>query len=328
MFYALWVPDLFMKRVESSGQWSLFCPNEAKGLADVHGAEFEALYEQYEREGKARKTVPAQDLWFAIMASQVETGTPYMLYKDACNAKSNQKNLGTIKSSNLCTEIVEYTAPDEVAVCNLASVNLSAFVDTEKRTYDFKKLYEVTKVVTRNLNKVIDVNFYPIEEARRSNMRHRPIGIGVQGLADAFAKMRLPFDSEAAMKLNKDIFETIYYGSVEASAELARDQGPYSTYEGSPISQGILQPDMWGVTPNNDLWDWTALRQKVAQWGVRNSLLLAPMPTASTAQIMGNNESTEPFTTNMYNRRVLAGEFTIVNKVSHHPRLLIIIDKL
>ena len=291
LFYALWVPDLFMKRVKANGTWSLFCPNEAKGLADVYGDEFEALYTKYESEGKARKVMQAQELWFAVMASQVETGTPYMLYKDACNSKSNQKNLGTIKSSNLCTEIVEYTAPDEVAVCNLASVNLSAFVNEAApgsrsgRTFDFQKLYQVTKVVTRNLNKVIDVNFYPIPEARNSNMRHRPIGLGVQGLADAFAKMRFPFDSEAASKLNRDIFETMYYASMEASAELARDLGPYSTYEGSPVSQGILQPDMWGVTTNNDLWDWTALRQKVAQWGIRNSLLLAPMPTASTAQV-------------------------------------------
>lgn len=320
LFYALWIPDLFMKRVEQNGQWSLFCPNEAKGLADCHSEAFDTLYETYEREGRARKTIPAQDLWFAIMASQVETGTPYMLFKDACNAKSNQKNLGTIKSSNLCTEIVEYTSSDEIAVCNLASLNLSAFVelgDSVKGTqssYDFKRLYQVTKVVTKNLNKVIDVNFYPVPEAQNSNMRHRPIGIGVQGLADAFAKMRLPFDSAEAMKLNKDIFETIYFGALEASCELAKQHGPYSSYEGSPISQGILQPDLWKVETKNDRWNWTELRAKISQYGVRNSLLLAPMPTASTAQIMGNNESTEPFTTNMYNRRVLAGEFTVVNK--------------
>jgi ribonucleoside-diphosphate reductase alpha subunit len=316
LFYALWVPDLFMKRVESKGQWSLFCPNEAPGLANVHSEEFEALYTRYEEEGRARKTIPAQELWFAILSSQVETGTPYMLFKDSCNRKSNQKNLGTIRSSNLCTEIVEYTAPDEVAVCNLASVNLSSFVtvnDEGKKEYDFQQLYKITKVVARNLNKVIDVNFYPVPEAKNSNMRHRPIGIGVQGLADAFAKMRLPFDCPEAMKLNKEIFETIYFASLEASAELARDQGTYSTYEGSPASQGILQHDMWDVKPT-DRWDWDGLRAKISQWGLRNSLLLAPMPTASTAQIMGNNESTEPFTSNMYNRRVLAGEFTVVNK--------------
>ena len=313
LFYAMWVPDLFMKRVEQNGTWSLFCPNEAQGLPDVWGEEFEALYEKYEKEGKARKTIPAQDLWFAILASQVETGTPYMLFKDACNRKSNQQNLGTIKSSNLCTEIVEYTSPDEIAVCNLASVNLASFVEEPTRTYDFKRLYEVTKVVTKNLNKVIDVNFYPVPEAKNSNMRHRPIGIGVQGLADAFARMRLPFESTGAMDLNRDIFETMYYAAVEASCEIAKEQGPYMTYEGSPMSKGIFQPDMWGVKPT-DRWNWAELREKVKQYGVRNSLLLAPMPTASTAQIMGNNESTEPFTSNMYNRRVLAGEFTIVNK--------------
>lgn len=318
LFYALWVTDLFMKRVESGGQWTLFCPNEAPGLADCWGAEHEALYERYEREGKGRKTMPAQELWFAVLTAQVETGTPYMLYKDACNSKSNQQNLGCIKSSNLCTEIVEYTAPDEVAVCNLASVNLAAFVqgypDKDQRTYDFQKLYEVTKVVTKNLNKVIDVNFYPVEEARNSNMRHRPIGMGVQGLADTFAKMRYPFDSQLACDLNKDIFETMYFAAVEASCELAQRDGTYSTYEGSPASQGRLQPDMWEGTVLSDRWDWSSLRAKVAQFGLRNSLLMAPMPTASTAQIMGNNESTEPFTSNMYNRRVLAGEFTVVNK--------------
>jgi ribonucleoside-diphosphate reductase subunit M1 len=248
------------------------------------------------------------------LAAQVETGTPYMLFKDACNAKSNQQNLGTIKSSNLCTEIVEYTSPDEVAVCNLASLNLAAFVDETTKTYDFQRLYECTKVVTRNLNKVIDVNFYPIPEARNSNMRHRPIGIGVQGLADAFARMRYPFDSHKACQLNKEIFETMYFAATEASMELAKEHGPYSTYEGSPVSKGILQPDMWNVTPT-DRWDWAGLRENIKAHGIRNSLLLAPMPTASTAQIMGNNESTEPFTSNMYNRRVLAGEFTIVNKV-------------
>lgn len=284
LFYALWIPDLFMKRVEANASWSFFCPNEAPGLADVWGAEFEALFERYEAEGKARKTMSAQELWFAILASQVETGTPYMLYKDACNAKSNQKNLGTIKSSNLCTEIVQFTSPEEVAVCNLASLNLSSFVDESSRTYDFDRLHQVAKVVTKNLNKVIDVNFYPVQEARISNNRHRPIGIGVQGLADAFAKMRMPFDSPEAMQLNKDIFESIYYAAVEASCELAAVHGPYSSYEGSPMSQGIFQQDMWGVA-SSDRLDWPALRAKVAQHGVRNSLLLAPMPTASTAQV-------------------------------------------
>ena len=313
LFYALWISDLFMRRVESAGQWSLFCPNEAPGLADCWGEEHDALYERYEKEGRARKTMPAQDLWFAILSAQVETGTPYMLYKDACNRKSNQQNLGTIKSSNLCTEVIEYTAPDEVAVCNLASINLAAMVN-EDSSYDFQRLYEVTKVVTRNLNKVIDVNFYPVPEAEKSNKRHRPIGIGVQGLADTFAKMRMPFDSDDACALNKDIFETMYYAAVESSTELAEVEGHYETYQGSPASLGRLQPDMWEGTTYSDRWDWVALRAKVAKYGLRNSLLLAPMPTASTAQIMGNNESTEPFTSNMYNRRVLAGEFTVVNK--------------
>ena len=313
LFYAMWISDLFMRRVESNEQWSLFCPNEAPGLADCWGQEHDELYERYEKQGLARKTLPAQDLWFAILSAQVETGTPYILYKDACNRKSNQQNLGTIKSSNLCTEIIEYTAPDEVAVCNLASINLSAFV-LDDQSYDFQQLYTVTKVVTRNLNRVIDVNFYPVPEAKRSNLRHRPIGIGVQGLADAFAKMRLPFESDAACQLNKDIFETMYYAAVEASCELALKEGTYDTYAGSPASKGILQPDMWEGTTFSGRWDWSALRAKVAQHGLRNSLLLAPMPTASTAQIMGNNESTEPFTSNMYNRRVLAGEFTVVNK--------------
>lgn len=334
LFYALWISDLFMKRVEENGTWSLFCPNEAKGLADVWGEEFEALYAKHEAAGLARKTMPAQELWYAILASQVETGTPYMVYKDACNRKSNQQNLGTIRSSNLCTEIVEYTSPDEVAVCNLASVNLAAFVEetsvkaaaAKPPAYDFQKLYEVTKVVTKNLNKVIDVNFYPVKEARNSNMRHRPIGIGVQGLADAFAKMRHPFESPEAMQLNKDIFETMYFAAMEASCEVAQRDGPYSTYAGSPVSKGIFQFDMWGVTPSNR-WDWAGLKEKVKQHGVRNSLMLAPMPTASTAQILGNNESTEPFTSNMYNRRVLAGEFTVINKVRpHRPTSLHIVD--
>lgn len=284
LFYALWIPDLFMKRVESNGKWSLFCPNEAKGLQDVWGTEFEALYTKYESEGKARKTFPAQELWMAILSSQVETGTPYMLYKDACNAKSNQQNLGTIKSSNLCTEIVEYTSPDECAVCNLASVNLSSFVNESTREYDFQKLYEVTKVVTKNLNRVIDVNYYPIIEAQNSNRRHRPIGMGVQGLADAFAKMKYPFESIEACNLNKDIFETMYFAAVEASCELAERDGPYETYQGSPMSRGVFQPDMWGIVPS-DRWDWKSLREKVAKHGVRNSLLMAPMPTASTAQV-------------------------------------------
>uniref|UniRef100_A0A6U0ZN63 Ribonucleoside-diphosphate reductase n=1 Tax=Rhizochromulina marina TaxID=1034831 RepID=A0A6U0ZN63_9STRA len=313
LFYALWTPDLFMKRVQSDGEWSLFCPNEAPGLADCWGEEFEALYERYEKEGRARKTIKAQQLWFAVLNSQCETGTPYMLYKDHCNRKSNQQNLGTIKSSNLCTEIIEYTAPDEVAVCNLASINLSAFVNQADRTYDFQRLYEVTKVVTRNLNRVIDNNYYPVEEARRSNMRHRPVGLGVQGLADTFCLMRHPFESEEARQLNKDIFETIYFGAVEASVELAAVDGPYETYEGSPASKGQLQYDLWGVTPS-DRWDWAAVKEKLAQHGMRNSLLMAPMPTASTAQILGNNESIEPFTSNMYNRRVLSGEFVVVNK--------------
>jgi ribonucleoside-diphosphate reductase alpha subunit len=313
LFYAMWIPDLFMKRVEENGLWSLFCPNEAKGLPDVWGEKFEELYIRYEQSGLARRTLPAQELWFAILSSQVETGTPYMVYKDACNRKSNQQNLGTIKSSNLCTEIVEYTSPDEVAVCNLASINLSNFVDETKKEFDFEKLYEVTKVVTKNLNKVIDVNFYPIKEAENSNLRHRPIGIGVQGLADTFAKMRYAFESPSAMDLNKDIFETMYYAALESSCDLAKRDGPYSTYDGCPISKGILQPDMWGIAPSTR-WNWSALRSKVAKYGIRNSLLLAPMPTASTAQILGNNESTEPFTSNMYNRRVLAGEFTVVNK--------------
>jgi ribonucleoside-diphosphate reductase alpha subunit len=262
LFYAMWIPDLFMKRVEANGTWSLFCPNECPGLQDKWGPEFEELFTQYEKEGRQRKTMPAQELWMAILSSQVETGTPYMLYKDACNSKSNQQNLGTIKSSNLCTEIVEFTSPDECAVCNLASINLSAFVDESTKTYDFQKLYEVSKVVTKNLNKVIDVNFYPIKEAENSNRRHRPIGIGVQGLADAFAKMRFPFESAKATQLNKDIFETIYYAAVESSAELAAKDGPYETYEGSPMSKGVMQPDMWGVTPSTR-WNWDALREKV-----------------------------------------------------------------
>lgn len=312
LFYALWIPDLFMKRVKEDGEWSLFCPNEAPGLHETYGEEFERLYEKYEREGRARKVVRAQDLWFEILESQVETGTPYMLYKDHANRKSNQKNLGTIQSSNLCTEIIEYTAPDEIAVCNLASISLPRFVKDGK--FDHQKLYEITKVVTRNLNKIIDINYYPVPEARKSNLRHRPIGIGVQGLADTFVMLRMPYDSEEARGLNKDIFETIYYAALEASMELAQKDGPYETYEGSPISQGIFQFDMWGVKPTSGRWDWEALRQKILKYGVRNSLLLAPMPTASTSQILGNNECFEPFTSNMYVRRVLSGEFIVVNK--------------
>ncbi|GFV68925.1 ribonucleoside-diphosphate reductase large subunit [Trichonephila clavipes] len=312
LFYALWIPDLFMKRVEKNEMWSLMCPDESPGLHTCYGEEFEQLYEKYEKEGRFRCQVEAQRVWFAIIESQVETGTPYMLYKDACNRKSNQKNLGTIQCSNLCTEIVEYTSPDEIAVCNLASVALNRYV--KDQTFDFEKLRDVTKVITRNLNKIIDVNYYPVPEAAKSNKRHRPIGIGVQGLADAFILMRYPFDSEEAQKLNIEIFETIYYAALEASCELAEKDGPYETYEGSPSSQGILQYDMWNVTPT-DKWDWAALKQKIAKHGLRNSLLVAPMPTASTAQILGNNESIEPYTSNIYTRRVLSGEFQVVN---HH----------
>ncbi len=313
LFYALWISDLFMKRVKEDGVWSLFCPNEAPGLPEVYGDEFEALYTQYEREGRARQTVKAQELWFAILDSQIETGTPYILYKDAANKKSNQKNLGTIKSSNLCTEIMEYTSADEVAVCNLASIALPRFVDPVNKSFDFEKLHEITKVVTRNLNKVIDINYYPIEEARNSNMRHRPIGIGVQGLADAFMMMRLPFDSDEAAQLNKDIFETIYHASLTESCVIAAKDGPYSTFQGSPASEGILQFDMWGVTPSTR-YDWDGLKASIKEKGIRNSLLLAPMPTASTSQILGNNECFEPYTSNLYTRRTLSGEFIVVNK--------------
>ena len=364
LFYALWIPDLFMKRVESNGKWSLMCPNECPGLSDCSGAEFEALYEKYESEGKFREQIDAQKLWFAVIEAQTETGTPYMLYKDACNQKSNQKNLGTIKCSNLCTEIVEYTAPDEVAVCNLvrwlpnqfvpvfflastnagstvpdrvvytaryfvligvrsafgcvrtglqASIALSKFADPKTKKFDFKRLHEVTKIVVRNLNKIVDINLYPIPEARKSNMRHRPIGMGVQGLADTYCLLRMPFDSPEAKLLNQQIFETMYHGGLEASCELAAKHGTYGSYEGSPVSKGELQYDMWGVTPTG-LQDWAGLKAKIAEHGVRNSLLLAPMPTASTAQILGNNEACEPFTSNVYARRVLSGEFQCVNK--------------
>jgi len=290
----------------------LMCPHECPGLSDVHSAEFVALYTKYEQEGKGRKTIKAQDLWFKILESQIETGTPYMLYKDAANSKSNQQNLGTIKSSNLCTEIIEYTAPDEIAVCNLASLALPKYV-TEEKTFDHDKLFEVTYQATLNLNKIIDENFYPVEAAKNSNLRHRPIGLGVQGLADTYILMGFPFESDDAKKLNKEIFETIYYASMTASKDLSKELGPYSTYEGSPVSKGIFQPDMWGVTPSTR-WEWNVLKEEVLKYGVRNSLLLAPMPTASTAQILGNNECFEPYTSNIYTRRVLSGEFIIVNK--------------
>ena len=312
LFYAMWIPDLFMERVKEGGNWSLFCPNESPGLFDTHSGEFEALYHKYEKEGKARKTVKAQDLWFAILESQIETGTPYILYKDAANRKSNQKNLGTIRSSNLCTGILEYTSKDEVAVCNLASLALPKYVN-EDASFNFDKLYEITRVVTRNLNKVIDINYYPIPEARNSNMRHRPIGIGVQGLADAFIKMRFPFDSKEAKQLNKDIFETIYFAALTESNIMAKEEGTYETYDGSPMSKGEMQFDMWGVSPS-DRWDWNKLRKEIKKNGTRNSLLVAPMPTASTSQILGNNECFEPYTSNIYTRRTLSGEYIIMNK--------------
>jgi ribonucleoside-diphosphate reductase alpha chain len=316
LFFALWTPDLFMKRVEENGDWSLFCPNEAPGLHECWGKEFEMLYAKYEKEGRARRTVKAQELWFAVLEAQTETGTPYMLFKDHANSKSNQQNLGTIKSSNLCTEIIEYTAADEIAVCNLASIALPRYVkeDNGVKSFDHQKLYNVTYHVTKNLNKVIDINYYPVEEARNSNMRHRPIGLGVQGLADTFIHLRMPFESEEAAQLNKDIFETIYFAAMTASKDLARKEGPYQTFEGSPISRGIFQFDMWGVKPESGRWDWETLRNEVVEHGVRNSLLVAPMPTASTAQILGNNESFEPYTSNIYVRRVLSGEFMVVNK--------------
>ncbi len=311
LFYALWISDLFMQRVEANEDWSLFCPNEAPGLSECWGEAFENLYTQYEKEGRARKTVKAQELWFAILDAQIETGNPYLLYKDAANRKSNQQNLGTIKSSNLCTEIIEYTSPDEVAVCNLASLALPRFVIDGR--FDHQKLYEVTYEVTRNLNKIIDNNYYPIPEARNSNMRHRPIGLGIQGLADAFILLRLPFESELAKVLNKNIFETIYFAAMTASKDLALEQGHYESFPGSPLSKGIFQFDMWNVEPT-DRWDWKSLKKEVMETGVRNSLLVAPMPTASTSQILGNNECFEPYTSNIYSRRVLSGEFIIVNK--------------
>ncbi|MEE3134932.1 MAG: ribonucleoside-diphosphate reductase subunit alpha [Candidatus Thermoplasmatota archaeon] len=314
LFYALWTPDLFMERVESDGEWSLFCPNECSGLHDVYGEEFNELYHKYESEGLARRTVKARDLWEAVVSTQIETGTPYMLYKDAANQKSNQKNLGTIRSSNLCTEIMEYTSPDEVAVCNLASIALPKFVDTENMKFDHQKLYDVTYRAAYNLNRVIDVNYYPVPEARNSNMRHRPIGLGVQGLADTFAMLKLNFDGDGAKQLNKDIFETIYFAALTCSADLSVRDGPYETFAGSPASKGILQFDMWNVKPDSGNWDWDSLKEKVVDTGIRNSLLLAPMPTASTSQILGNNECFEAFTSNLYTRRTLSGEFIILNK--------------
>lgn len=311
LFYALWISDLFMERVKNNENWSLFCPNEAPGLCDTYGGEFEALYHKYEEEGRARKVVRAQEIWSAIIESQIETGTPYMLYKDAANKKSNQKNLGTIKSSNLCTEIMEYTSADEVAVCNLASIALPKFV--ENGEFNHTQLYNITRVVTRNLNKVIDVNYYPIPEARNSNMRHRPIGIGVQGLADAFILMGYPFDSPEARKLNKEIFETIYFAAVTESNAIALKDGHYESFPGSPASKGELQYDMWGVEPS-DRWNWAELKANIKKHGMRNSLLLAPMPTASTSQILGNNECIEPYTSNIYTRRTLSGEYIVVNK--------------
>ncbi|WMW78160.1 ribonucleoside-diphosphate reductase subunit alpha [Flavobacterium sp. 20NA77.7] len=314
LFYAMWISDLFMKRVEADATWTLMCPNECPGLYDVYGEEFDKLYESYEAAGKGRKTIKARELWEKILESQIETGTPYMLYKDSANRKSNQKNLGTIRSSNLCTEILEYTSEDEVAVCNLASISLPMFV--ENGAFNHQHLYDVTKRITRNLNRVIDRNYYPVEEAKNSNMRHRPVGLGVQGLADAFILLRMPFTSDEAKQLNQDIFETIYFAAVTASMELAKEEGPYSTFKGSPISKGEFQYNLWGLK-DEDLsgkWDWTSLRKEVMKHGVRNSLLLAPMPTASTSQILGNNEAFEPYTSNLYTRRVLSGEFIIVNK--------------
>ena len=315
LFTAMWIPDLFMKRVEEGGRWSLFCPDTAKGLSDCYGDEFDKLYTKYEQEGLAKRTVDAAEVWKAILKSQTETGTPYMLYKDACNAKSNQKNLGVIKSSNLCVEILEYTDKDETAVCNLGSIALPKFVDTENNTFDYEALHRVTKVLTKNLNKVIDRNYYPTVNARQSNVRHRPIGIGVQGLADAFNMCKLPFDCDASRAMNSYIFETMYHAALEASCDLAKASHPYPTFKGSPASEGILQFDMWqGETKLSGMYDWDAMRQRIKLDGLRNSLLLAPMPTASTAQILGNNECFEPYTTNIYLRRTLAGEFVVVNK--------------
>ncbi|MCP4440316.1 MAG: ribonucleoside-diphosphate reductase subunit alpha [Aureispira sp.] len=311
LFYAMWISDLFMKRVEEDSTWTLMCPNECPGLYDSYGDEFEALYLKYEREGRGRKQINARDLWSKVLESQVETGTPYILYKDAANKKSNQKNLGTIRSSNLCTEIMEYTSKDEVAVCNLASISLAKFVIDGR--FDFDRLYEIARIVTNNLNKVIDINYYPVKEAENSNMRHRPIGIGVQGLADAFIKMRYPFESTDAKLLNRAIFETIYFAALTESCAQAKIHGAYESFEGSPISKGIFQFDMWDQKPSSR-WDWDGLREDIMKYGVRNSLLLAPMPTASTSQILGNNECFEPYTSNIYTRRTLSGEYIIVNK--------------
>lgn len=324
LFYALWIPDLFMKRVKEDAEWTFMCPNECPGLSDCWGEEFEKLYERYEKEGKGKKTVKAVSLWNQIINSQIETGTPYMVYKDTCNRKSNQQNLGTIKSSNLCTEIVEYTAPDEVAVCNLASLSLSSFASIETRSFDYDKLHSVVKQVTRNLNKVIDRNHYPVPEAKYSNLRHRPIGIGVQGLADTFMKMSIAFEDPEAETVNAMIFETIYHASMETSMEIAKEEGPYETFKGSPLSEGKFQFDLWGVKPCTDRYDWDKLRADVMKHGARNSLLVAPMPTASTSQVLGNNESFEPFTANVFTRRVLAGEFICINK--HLVRDLIELD--
>jgi len=312
LFYAVWVSDLFMERVKTNGDWTLMCPDECPGLADVYGEKFKDLYTKYESEGKGRRTVKARDIWYQVLDAQMETGTPYILYKDACNEKSNQKNLGTIKSSNLCTEIVEYSDKDETAVCNLASIALPTFM--KDGAMDYEKLHAVTKVVTNNLNRVIDVNYYPIEKTRRSNMRHRPVGIGVQGLADVFMMMDVAFDSDEAAKTNRNIFETIYHASLEKSCELAVSEGKYETFDGSPASKGILQFDMWKVDPGNGRYDWDLMKKNIQEKGLRNSLLLAPMPTASTSQIMGYNECIEPFTSNIYNRRTLAGEFMLTNK--------------
>ena len=314
LFYAMWIPDLFMKRVETDSEWTLMCPNECPGLFTNHSEAFEELYTRYETEGKGRKTIRARELWEKILESQIETGTPYMLYKDAANRKSNQKNLGTIRSSNLCTEIMEYTSPDEVAVCNLASIALPMFV--KNGSFDHKELFRVTKRVTKNLNRVIDRNYYPVKEAENSNMRHRPIGLGVQGLADTFIMLRLPFTCDEARKLNQEIFETLYFAAVTASMEASKEEGPYSTYKGSPISKGEFQHNLWGIKDDelSGRWDWEKLRKSVKKHGVRNSLLVAPMPTASTSQILGNNECFEPYTSNIYTRRVLSGEFIVVNK--------------
>tara|TARA_B100001121_G_scaffold46743_2_gene40216 strand:- start:3882 stop:6272 length:2391 start_codon:yes stop_codon:yes gene_type:complete len=314
LFYALWTPDLFMERVENNADWSFFCPNECPGLQDAYGEDFKKLYESYEAQGLARETVPARTVWDKVVEAQIETGTPYMLYKDSANTKSNQKNLGTIRSSNLCTEILEYTAKDEVAVCNLASIALPRFVDSDTKQFDFQKLYDVTYHVTGNLNRVIDVNYYPVEEARNSNMRHRPIGLGVQGLADTFAMMDMYFESDEAKALNKEIFETIYFASCTASKDSAIAEGPYSTFKGSPASEGILQFDLWGMNEHSGRWDWDSLKSEIVEHGMRNSLLLAPMPTASTSQILGNNECFEAFTSNLYVRRTLSGEFVVTNK--------------